>query len=324
MIGDTPDELPLTSNNGIPGTWEPSVIETSVAGTETYTFNPHPDECAFTAQITVTVKPPHFVITATAGVYGWITPDGANEIEPGEDQTFTFGAEAGYELYQVLVDGVNVPAAILAGSYTFETVDADHTIVIIVKSTLSACPEQVYDEANNIIYNVVELTGLCWTKENLRNTKYADGSAIQFAQPYEHMQYPDIVQNETDFGLLYDWYAAAKASRSVQGICPAGWRLPTLEEWQMLIPYHADELRSTAFWLSPNAYNNATHFGARGAGIYNSGSERFENLYGYTAYWSSNAGATTATAAVLNYYCTQIEMVELKLTNGISVRCVME
>jgi len=105
--------------------------------------------------------------------------------------------------------------------------DVDHhTITVLFKSILSACPDQIYDVANGITYNIVELAGLCWIKENLRSTKYADGSDIPFAQPYYQVLYPDVAQNETDFGLLYDWYSAAKVTRSVQGICPNGWRLP--------------------------------------------------------------------------------------------------
>ena len=39
-VGATPGTLPTTSNNGIAGTWDPATINTSVAGTTTYTFTP--------------------------------------------------------------------------------------------------------------------------------------------------------------------------------------------------------------------------------------------------------------------------------------------
>src|SRR5688572_2097588 len=50
----TATALPGTSNNGIAGTWSPATINTSVAGSSTYTFTPT-DACATTAQLTVTV-----------------------------------------------------------------------------------------------------------------------------------------------------------------------------------------------------------------------------------------------------------------------------
>jgi hypothetical protein len=43
--------LPLTSNNGIDGTWSPAKDNTT---TTTYTFTPDASECATTATMTVT------------------------------------------------------------------------------------------------------------------------------------------------------------------------------------------------------------------------------------------------------------------------------
>ena len=49
-------ELPLISDNGIAGTWYPSVINTSESGVTTYTFTPEADQCIvpFTMDIEVT------------------------------------------------------------------------------------------------------------------------------------------------------------------------------------------------------------------------------------------------------------------------------
>ncbi len=49
--------LPGTSKNNIPGTWYPSTIQTSTAGTKTYTFTPSAGICATQATMNVTVKP---------------------------------------------------------------------------------------------------------------------------------------------------------------------------------------------------------------------------------------------------------------------------
>ena len=42
----TAPELPLTSIEGITGTWTPAVINTAIAGITTYTFTPEPGGCA--------------------------------------------------------------------------------------------------------------------------------------------------------------------------------------------------------------------------------------------------------------------------------------
>lgn len=64
-VGDTPDVLPGSSNNGITGTWSPAVINTSVPGNTLYTFTPDPGQCAFTFLLNVLVSPllvPNFML----------------------------------------------------------------------------------------------------------------------------------------------------------------------------------------------------------------------------------------------------------------------
>ncbi|UOK43675.1 MULTISPECIES: T9SS type A sorting domain-containing protein [Flavobacterium] len=52
--GETLAALPLTSNNGIAGTWSPALNN---AATTTYTFTPNSGQCASTATMTITVNP---------------------------------------------------------------------------------------------------------------------------------------------------------------------------------------------------------------------------------------------------------------------------
>jgi len=54
--GDTPGVLPLTSINGITGTWSPDIISTSFAGVTTYTFTPTSGLCSSIATMDVTVN----------------------------------------------------------------------------------------------------------------------------------------------------------------------------------------------------------------------------------------------------------------------------
>lgn len=66
--GDTPDNLPGTSGNGITGTWNPTTINTSNPGTINYVFTPNPGQCASNFTLTVAVDPevnPTFSIDVT-------------------------------------------------------------------------------------------------------------------------------------------------------------------------------------------------------------------------------------------------------------------
>ena len=58
-IGDTPPSLPGTSSNTPPlaGTWSPPTINTSAAGTSSYTFTPDPSVCALPVTIDITINP---------------------------------------------------------------------------------------------------------------------------------------------------------------------------------------------------------------------------------------------------------------------------
>jgi FtsP/CotA-like multicopper oxidase with cupredoxin domain len=72
--------------------------------------------------------PAGFTITATAGTNGTITPTGLQPVVSGGSMTFAIAPSAGYKIATVLVDGVNNPAAVTSGTYTFSNVTANHTI----------------------------------------------------------------------------------------------------------------------------------------------------------------------------------------------------
>jgi len=84
-------------------------------------------ESAFTEPVPFTTAgTTTYTITATAGPHGTITPSGDVTVNEGGSQTFTFTPEAGYRIDVVLVD--NVPQVPVPESYTFENIQANHTI----------------------------------------------------------------------------------------------------------------------------------------------------------------------------------------------------
>ena len=74
-----------------------------------------------------------FPITAQASDYGVISDAGVTYVEYDQNKTYNFSALPGYEIKNVFVDGVNKPAAIVAGKWEFEHVTGPHTISVIVK-----------------------------------------------------------------------------------------------------------------------------------------------------------------------------------------------
>jgi hypothetical protein len=93
----------------------------SVGAVSTYTFTNITGNHTISA---VFSKVP-YTITASAGSGGSISPSGAVTVLSGSSQTFTIAPSNGYEISNVLVDGVAVGAV---SSYTFSSVTSKHTI----------------------------------------------------------------------------------------------------------------------------------------------------------------------------------------------------
>ena len=193
------------------------------------------------------------------------------------------------------------------------------------------CPEFVEDIEGNT-YKVTSLAGYCWT-ENLKSTIYnCSLDSIPFAKAYTCSSCPDNL--DEIFGLLYDWYSAmgvgalhATPLQEPNCICPEGFHLPTRLEWSALARYDASQLKSTEFWIKPPG-PGTDDFGwdARPAGWYNGSVSRFENLYGYAGWWTSDAPSGDASAYIyfLAYFCDQIQQEMKRKGDGLSVRCVMD
>jgi hypothetical protein len=66
-----------------------------------------------------------FIITASAGANGAISPNGAVNVSYGGNQVFTFTPNTGYYVDSLIVDGTKQTSA---SSYTFNSVSSNHTI----------------------------------------------------------------------------------------------------------------------------------------------------------------------------------------------------
>ncbi|MDR3282975.1 MAG: leucine-rich repeat domain-containing protein, partial [Candidatus Methanoplasma sp.] len=99
----------------------------AAAASGAYTFH---DVTSDGNTISVTTTRLTFVVTATADANSSISPEGLVSLDAGGSETFTFSANAGYAISDVVVDGASVPTAVAAGTYTFSGADSDHTISV--------------------------------------------------------------------------------------------------------------------------------------------------------------------------------------------------
>lgn len=190
-------------------------------------------------------------------------------------------------------------------------------------------------DANNYVYNTLRLGCLCWTKENLKSTVYDDGlnTPIPIALIYQAEMYPDTAANLANFGRLYSWYSAMKVPEGdnaavpdtdeqgyVQGVCPEGWRVPTLEEYQRIYAYSSPDLRTIDSWLT--AGNNSSNFSASPGGIYNSVANSCFYLRGDAFFWTANATATLGQYVHLTCNCPDLLFNDIGKVDGMSIRCL--
>lgn len=212
-------------------------------------------------------------------------------------------------------------------------------------------------------YQTVRISNQCWMKENLRTTKYADGTEISYlplvSDLDEQAYYTYPVNNPSNaptYGLLYNWKAAMNGATSVnvtpsgvQGICPDCWHLPSENEWEALRTYVgsrgiylcggnsvniAKALASTTGWDSSvddcvpgntPTNNNATDFNALPASIYNSGTGEHPLLGNFTGYWSTTEQSTiTARFLSIDNGYTDAAIASFKKSRGLSVRCLKD
>ncbi len=116
------------------------------------TFTDHEKEITFTSYkhsvgfdtiqlYPVSALPGAYSVTANAGPNGTISPAGTTGYSPGDRPLYSIAPNPGYEVDQVLLDGTTNLGAIT--TYTFDPLDADHTLSATFKS-VPLMPEDVF------------------------------------------------------------------------------------------------------------------------------------------------------------------------------------
>lgn len=133
------------------------------------------------------------------------------------------------------------------------------------------CGTSVKYDIDGNLYNTVQIGTQCWMKENLKTTRYANGTYIprgtERTYDIAYWYYPgDDEANKETGGLLYNWKAMMGGSPSssynpsgVQGICPNGWHLPSDAEWYQMTQYVSSQ---SEYWCDSISSNIASALAA--------------------------------------------------------------
>jgi uncharacterized protein (TIGR02145 family) len=199
-----------------------------------------------------------------AVVYHWEVPEGATIVSGQNTDSITvnFGSQSG----EIKVCAVNACGTSTEYTSSYITVTKGGTFT---------------DTRDGTVYKTVTIGNHTWMAENLRYLPQVVGpSSISHIDPYNYVYGYDglnvdeakATDNYKTYGVLYNWESAKQN-------CPAGWHLPTDDEWTLLTEYLGGESmaaaklkeQGTTHWeATTNDITNVTGFSAiPGGGLFN-------------------------------------------------------
>ena len=178
----------------------------------------------------------------------------------------------------------------------------------------------IAEDAENNSYTTVRIGCDCWMAENLRTSA---ANAVYYDEDAEN----------ADFGMLYslaDVFPPVRATSPenapIQGICPEGWAVPTLAQYNamMAVAGSVENLKATTGWLPEYVGTNETGFSAMAPGFYNASADQFQKHLTFAGFWTSSSSDVAGTGVIfeINYNCDNGTPSGAPEANKYSVRCV--
>jgi uncharacterized protein (TIGR02145 family) len=193
-------------------------------------------------------------------------------------------------------------------------------------------PSSITDKDGNV-YTSVTIGTQVWMVENLKTTKYNDGTEIpNVTTGFDalitpgYCWYNNDVANKLIYGALYNWFAVYTGK-----LCPTGWHVPSRPEVTTLQTYLGGESvgggklkeTGTTHWTSPNTgATNESGFTALPGGYRPS---TFMAIHD-AGYWWNSTETSTIGASFMIMWCnnSNITITQVTKADGMSVRCIKD
>jgi uncharacterized protein (TIGR02145 family) len=187
-------------------------------------------------------------------------------------------------------------------------------------------------------YKTVYIGGQLWMAENLRTTKFNDGTKVPFVTSIDGWKNnfnPACVSFQNDsvgfnvYGTLYNWYTV----NLNKNICPIGWHVPSKNDLYLLSSYlGGNEIAGgqmkdvgSIVWNSPNtgATNSSFFCGIPGGARFNNGEYKYLGLLGI--WWSSTEfDSSDGLVFRLQSFDARLDYVHGNKGHGYSIRCIKD
>lgn len=336
--------LPLSAiRSNIAGRYQELGISASIAGFEEYVN----DFLEFTGdKPTILSQTATKIYTVSATLNGVICPNSIST-----DVVFQYGMT---DAYGSTVSAVQNPL----NAYYNEEVSADITGLIPLttyhyricatsikgvvygpdQTFMTSDPVNIAVDPDGYKYRSVVIGDQVWMAENLKTTKYSDGSPIPkivnenewptLTSPAYCWCENDSATNYNDYGALYNFYTVNTGK-----LCPDGWHVPNADEWATLANtlggwrVAGGKMKETGYvhWNEPNTgATNETGFTALPHGIRNPEIGIFGGKGNGTQLWSSSVSGSVAIVRGMDYGAAILGTGTAPFRLGASVRCVKD
>jgi uncharacterized protein (TIGR02145 family) len=206
-------------------------------------------------------------------------------------------------------------------------------------SFVTSPEDTVARDPDGNIYHFIKIGTQVWMTENLRTTKYADGSPIATTSPSNldislepNPKYEWPVNGDGNQVAVYGRLYTGSTIENNQ-LCPTGWHVPSDDEWTTLSTYlggtnvAGGKLKEIGFehWANPNTLaSDSVGFKALPAGAGRDPVGIFIPPGQSTYYWSSTYALGFLWQRSLNFDLNSIHRDKTSEKHAFSVRCIKD
>lgn len=207
-------------------------------------------------------------------------------------------------------------------------------VLIFVFFSCEKPKEDIIKDVEGNVYHTVVIGSQVWMSENLRTSKYYDGTSVPGFTTLKEDNF-----SLESYGRLYKWSSAMRGAVSsnsnpgvIQGVCPTDWHLPSESEWKELADYLGGDTvaggkmkeAGLVHWIEPNsgATNESGFTALPGGRIYS----YYHTGFRYSGFWWSSAENSTISAKCISLSAAVAEITFSASDKEayLSVRCIRD